>query len=154
VTAADLDALGDDKPLTAALLADALDMFWNAALAATHDYQDSTANAVMSGMVQGMSAVGDHLRKSFVSEALREREALLSEIATLRAGAAEAARLREELLEAVRREVVVIVYRPAYSGVTVKHGYRCELCEVAWHDSSEETHTAACLLARAAAGGG
>ncbi len=44
-------------------LADALGCFWNAALGATHTYNDATANAVMSGMVQGVAAVAERLRE-------------------------------------------------------------------------------------------
>jgi len=44
-------------------LADSLDCFWNASLGATHPYDDATANAVMSGMVQGFAAVAFRLRE-------------------------------------------------------------------------------------------
>lgn len=44
-------------------LADALDCFWNAALYATHEHQDSTANAVMHGMVEGVAAIAARLRE-------------------------------------------------------------------------------------------
>jgi hypothetical protein len=44
-------------------LADALECFWNAALGATRTYDDATANAVMSGMVQGVAAVATRLRE-------------------------------------------------------------------------------------------
>lgn len=54
------DAAGKDAFLA---LADSLECFWNAALGATHPYDDATANAVMSGMVQGFAAVAFRLRE-------------------------------------------------------------------------------------------
>jgi hypothetical protein len=44
-------------------LADALDCFWNAALDGVRRHDDATANAVMSGMVQGFAAVAARLRE-------------------------------------------------------------------------------------------
>jgi len=51
-----------EKPLTAPQLADALDAFWNAALNATRQAQDSTASAVVGAMVEGISAIARELR--------------------------------------------------------------------------------------------
>jgi hypothetical protein len=58
----------DKTPLTSDQLADALEAFWNASLSATHDAQDSTANAVMAGMVEGFAAVASALRTPTQSE--------------------------------------------------------------------------------------
>lgn len=57
-----------ERTIPASIVADALGCFWNAALSATHDYQDATANAVMSGMVQGVAAVAERL-ESWAKEA-------------------------------------------------------------------------------------
>lgn len=45
-----------------AVIADALDCFWNASLGATHVHQDSTANAVLAGIVEGVSAIATRLQ--------------------------------------------------------------------------------------------
>jgi len=57
--------------ITRAELVDALGCFWNAALYPTHQYQDSTANAVMAGMVEGVAAVAERLKVPPPREALR-----------------------------------------------------------------------------------
>lgn len=52
---------GGETPVSAADLCDALGCFWNAALGATNSQNDATANAVISGMAQGMEAVAVRL---------------------------------------------------------------------------------------------
>lgn len=51
-----------ERTITRDELADALGCFWNAALYATHAYNDSTANAVMAGMVEGAHAIAERLK--------------------------------------------------------------------------------------------
>jgi Lar family restriction alleviation protein len=57
-------ATPDAAPDALEILADALDCFWNAALGATRQHEDATANAVMSGMVEGIAAVAVRIRES------------------------------------------------------------------------------------------
>jgi hypothetical protein len=51
----------DTAPLTASVLADALDCFWNAALGAAHQRQEGFATANI--MVEGIAAVARRLHE-------------------------------------------------------------------------------------------
>lgn len=45
------------------ILADALDCFWNAAIGAAHEKQDSTVFAVVGCIAEGVQAVSNRLRE-------------------------------------------------------------------------------------------
>lgn len=51
-----------EAPLTATQLADALDAFWNAAIGAAHNKQDTTTGMIMGCMAEGVQAVANELR--------------------------------------------------------------------------------------------
>lgn len=67
-----------DKPITAAMLSDALGCFWNAAIGAAHNHGDGMATADI--MAQGMQAVANRLIE--ISEAEKVEESCIDQPVT------------------------------------------------------------------------